>query len=177
LFTGVKGSFICQMLWQINNIQAALIIYVRSFYLQFCIYGSEKWPFSGTYPLIYNNPWCFYMQFCYMRPYFWSTYLSHITKVHLDYQRYAKEKVWKPYHTALLEKIKFLILDQFFQPFSHQKFVIIWRSLNASYSTLFSIFREPSKELAEPLCSAEPRLKNTDLDTATWLKLFVLESR
>jgi len=51
-----------------------------------------------------------------------------------------------------------------FQPFSSlgtsQKFIIIWRNLNAPYSTIYSIFRESSKELAEPLGSAEPRLKN-----------------
>ena len=33
----------------------------------------------------------------------------------------------------------------------------------ATYSTTYSIFREPSKELAGPLGSAEPKLKNTDL--------------
>jgi len=54
-----------------------------------------------------------------------------------------------------------------FQPFSSrgtsQFFLIIWRNLNAPYSTIYSIFREPSKELAEPLGSAEPRLKNNDV--------------
>jgi len=34
---------------------------------------------------------------------------------------------------------------------------MIWRSLNAINSTVYSVFREPSKELAEP------RLKNTGL--------------
>ncbi len=29
---------------------------MRSFYLQFHVYAIEKWPFSGTYPLIYGNP-------------------------------------------------------------------------------------------------------------------------
>jgi hypothetical protein len=38
---------------------------------------------------------------------------------------------------------------------------MIWRNLHASNSTIYSVFREPSKELAEPLGSAEPRLKNT----------------
>ncbi len=42
-----------------------------------------------------------------------------------------------------------------------QKFLIIWRNLNAPFSNIYSIFRDPSKELAEPLGSAEPRLKNT----------------
>jgi len=53
---------------------------MRSFYLQFCIYAIEKWPFSGTYPLIYGNPRSFYMQIQYMRAYFWSPYLSHIMR-------------------------------------------------------------------------------------------------
>jgi len=35
--------------------------------------------------------------------------------------------------------------------------------LNAPYSAIYIIFMEPSKELAEPLRSAEPRLKNTAL--------------
>jgi len=44
--------------------------YMRSFYLQFWVYAIEKWPFSGTYPLIYGNPRFFYMQIHYMRAYF-----------------------------------------------------------------------------------------------------------
>ncbi len=46
-----------------------------SFYLQF-----RLWPFSGTYPLIYSNPWSFYMLIHYMQAYSWSPYLSHITR-------------------------------------------------------------------------------------------------
>jgi hypothetical protein len=42
-----------------------------------------------------------------------------------------------------------------FQPFSIRgtscKFLITWRNLNVPYSTIFSIFKEPRKELAEPL--------------------------
>jgi len=60
-----------------------------------------------------------------------------------------------------------IVYFSFFQPFSSrgtsQKFLIIWRNLNAPNSTIYSIFREPSKELAEPLGSAEPRLKNTGI--------------
>ena len=51
-----------------------------SFYLQFCVYAIEKWPFSGTFPLIYGNPWSFYKRIHYMQAYFWSPYLSHITR-------------------------------------------------------------------------------------------------
>jgi len=36
--------------------------------------------FSGTYPLIISHPWSFYIQIHYMRVYFWSPYLSHITR-------------------------------------------------------------------------------------------------
>ena len=51
---------------------------------------------------------------------------------------------------------------------------MIWRNLNASNSTIYSVFREPSKELAEPLGSAEPRLKNTvlhHLQVQSWLAI------
>jgi len=40
---------------------------------------------------------------------------------------------------------------------------MIYRNLNAINSTVYSVFREPSKELAEPLGSAEPRLKNIEI--------------
>jgi len=53
---------------------------MRSFYLQFCIYAIQKKPFSGTYPLFYSNSWSFYMQIHYIRAYFWSPYLSKITR-------------------------------------------------------------------------------------------------
>ncbi len=46
--------------------------YMRSFYLQIRVYAIKKWPFSGTYPLIYSDCWSFYMQIHYMRAYFWS---------------------------------------------------------------------------------------------------------
>ncbi len=36
--------------------------------------------YSGTHPLIISHPWSFYMRICYMRVYFWSPYLSHITR-------------------------------------------------------------------------------------------------
>ncbi len=36
--------------------------------------------FSGTNPLIYSNLWSSSMQICYMRVYFWSPYLLHITR-------------------------------------------------------------------------------------------------
>jgi len=51
-----------------------------SFYLQFHIYGLKKKLFSRTYPLIYGNPWSFYMRIHYMPAYFWSPYLSNITR-------------------------------------------------------------------------------------------------
>ncbi len=54
--------------------------YMQSFYLQFHIYTIQKWPFSGTYPLIFSHPWSFYMWICNMRAYFWSPYLLYITR-------------------------------------------------------------------------------------------------
>ncbi len=44
--------------------------YMRSFYLRIRVYAIEKWPFSGTYPLIYCDCWSFYMRIHYMRAYF-----------------------------------------------------------------------------------------------------------
>ena len=41
--------------------------------------------------------------------------------------------------------------------------MIIWRNLIIQNSTIYSLFREPSKELAEPMGTAEPGLKNTDV--------------
>jgi len=43
---------------------------MRSFYLRFLVYAIEKWPFSGTYPLIYSHPWSLYMRIHYIRVYF-----------------------------------------------------------------------------------------------------------
>jgi len=45
--------------------------YVRSFYLRICVYAIEKWPFSGTYLLIYCDRWSFYIQIHYTHI-FWS---------------------------------------------------------------------------------------------------------
>jgi len=54
--------------------------YMRSFYLRICVYAIEKWPFSGTHPLVYSDCWSFYMRIHYMQAYFWSPYLLHITR-------------------------------------------------------------------------------------------------
>jgi len=44
--------------------------YMRSFYLRFLVYEIEKWPFSGTYRLIYGNPWSFICEFIICEPIF-----------------------------------------------------------------------------------------------------------
>jgi len=44
--------------------------YIRSFYLRIPVYAIQKWPFSGTYPVIYSDHWSFYMPIHYMRSYF-----------------------------------------------------------------------------------------------------------
>jgi len=67
--------------------------YMRSFYLQFCVYAIQKWPFSGTYPLIISHPWSFYMQIHYMRVYFWSLYPSHITRSNCIWKIYI-DLIW-----------------------------------------------------------------------------------
>jgi hypothetical protein len=38
---------------------------MRSFYPRFRLYAIQKWPFSGTYPLINSHPWSFYMRIRY----------------------------------------------------------------------------------------------------------------
>jgi len=53
--------------------------YMQTFYLRFRVYAIQKWPFYGTNPLINSHPWSFYMRIHYMRVYFWSPYLLHIT--------------------------------------------------------------------------------------------------
>ncbi len=60
-------------------VQAALVI-CGLFICNFAYMRSRNGLFSGTYPLIYSNPWYFYIQIRYMRVYFWSPYLSHITR-------------------------------------------------------------------------------------------------
>ena len=54
--------------------------YMQSFYLRFRVFATEKWLFSGTYPLIYSHPWSFYMRIRYMRAYFFGPYLTNITR-------------------------------------------------------------------------------------------------
>ena len=55
-----------------------------------------------------------------------------------------------------------------FQPFSSHgtpgTLIIIWRNQNIVNRINRNFLREPSKELAEPLGSAEHRLKNTDVE-------------
>jgi len=53
---------------------------MQSIYLRFRLYAILKWPFSGTYPEINSHPWSFYMRIRYMRVYFWSPYVSNITR-------------------------------------------------------------------------------------------------
>ncbi len=54
-----------------------------------------------------------------------------------------------------------------FQPFSScgtfETLLNFWRNLDTKNSTNMMILAEPCKELAEPVGSAEPRLKNTVL--------------
>jgi len=61
--------------WQKIAIQAALVI-CGLFICDFAYLRSRNGLFSGTYHLIYSNPWSFYMRIRYMRAYFWSPYLS-----------------------------------------------------------------------------------------------------
>jgi len=62
-----------------NYIQAALVI-CGLFICDFAYMRSRNGLFSRTYPLINSQPGSFYMRIHYMRVYFWSPYLSHITR-------------------------------------------------------------------------------------------------
>jgi hypothetical protein len=53
---------------------------MRSFYLPIRVIAIEKWSFSATYPLVYSDCWSIYMGIHYMGVYFWSPYLSHMTR-------------------------------------------------------------------------------------------------
>ncbi len=61
------------------QIQLALII-CRLFICEFVYMQLKNGLISGTYPLIYSDRWSLCMRIHYMRAYFWSPYLSHITR-------------------------------------------------------------------------------------------------
>ncbi len=79
-----------------SMVQAALIIcglFICNFaYMQF---GNSL--FSWTFPLIYSHPWSFYIQIHYMWAYFWSPYLSHITKSSCIEKNISKEQCYNVY--------------------------------------------------------------------------------
>ncbi len=84
--------------------------YMQSFYLQICVYGIKKWPFSWTYPLINNDCWSFYMQIHYMRAYFWSPFLAY-NEVHLVLQNsMQKKRMWQHIFFRPLNSIMFTII-------------------------------------------------------------------
>jgi len=72
------------VLWSSTTIKPEIIgpHYMRSFYLQFCVYSIElkSGHFSGTYPLFFGNPWTFYIKIHYIRAYSWSPFLWHIMR-------------------------------------------------------------------------------------------------
>jgi len=61
------------------QIQAALVI-CGLFICDFAYMRLKNGLLSGTNPLIYGNPWSFLMWIHYMPAYFWSPYLSNITR-------------------------------------------------------------------------------------------------
>jgi len=61
------------------QVQEALVI-CGLFICDFAYMRSRNDLFSGTYPLIISHTWSFYMRIHYMWVYFWSPYLSHITR-------------------------------------------------------------------------------------------------
>jgi len=74
------SNFKWLFIWtDIFKVQVALVI-CGLFICEFAYMRLKNGLFSGTYPLIYSDRWSFYMQIHYMRAYFWSPYLSHITR-------------------------------------------------------------------------------------------------
>ncbi len=61
------------------QVQADLVI-CGLFICDFAYMQSRIGLFAGTYPQITSHPWSLYMRIRYMRVYFWSPYLSHITR-------------------------------------------------------------------------------------------------
>jgi len=66
-------------LTRVYKVQAALVI-CGIFICDFVYMRSRNGLFSGTYPLLYSDRWSFYMRIHYIRAYFWSPYLSNITR-------------------------------------------------------------------------------------------------
>jgi len=64
---------------KVKKVQVALVRY-GLFICNFTYMWSRNDLFSRTYSLIISHPWSFYMRIHYMRVYFWSPYLSHITR-------------------------------------------------------------------------------------------------
>jgi len=64
---------------QLCTVQAALVI-CGLFTCDFAYMRLKNGLFPGTYPPIYGIPRSFCVQIHYMRAYFWSPYLSHITR-------------------------------------------------------------------------------------------------
>ncbi len=81
---------------------------MRSFYLQFHVNAIWKWPFSRTYPLIYSHPWSFYIQIRDMRAYFWSPYLSNITRSNCITIIVLEHRFWRPKSPTVLQNNEFL---------------------------------------------------------------------
>jgi len=76
-----------------KQIQVALVI-CGLFICHFAYMQLKNGLFSGTYPLIYGNLWSFYMRIHYMRAYFWSPYLSHITRSTCTVKPLYSEQPW-----------------------------------------------------------------------------------
>jgi len=81
-------------------VQVALVI-CGLFICNFAYMRSRNGLFSGTYPLINSHPWSFYMRINYMRVYFWSPYLSHITRAACSLFLCLK-KIWWPKVTLII---------------------------------------------------------------------------
>jgi hypothetical protein len=94
-----------------EEVQAALVI-CGLFICDFVYMWLKNCLFSGTYPLIYGNPWSFYIRIHYMGAYFWSPYLSHITRsTHLYTVYFLRDFLFTVYSPTQSVTTNFIIVD------------------------------------------------------------------
>jgi len=95
----------------ISQVQVALVI-CSLFICDFTYRRSGNGLFSGTYPLIYSHPWSFYMRIHYMWVYFWSPYLSHITRSTCTSNSATSHLTFPAFHKQREKVIKVVLFDK-----------------------------------------------------------------
>jgi len=101
----------------IFKVQAALVI-CGLFIFKFEYMRLKNGLISGTYSLIYSDHWSFYMRIHYMRAYFWSPYLSHITRsactIIVSKLRLAHQNIQQKTDLILIKKTKSICITSIY---------------------------------------------------------------